>query len=144
MAADVKSTLKDMPPNAVMQSQNRQTLNQMPKGLTSSPKSAYKPALAVKFFIFRTHGMANHKSAKKRIIRNGNRALINGARISRIRTFVKKVEVAIASGDATAAREALRAAQPELQRGVSRGVLHKNTVSRKISRLASRVKALAV
>ena len=87
--------------------------------------------------------MANHKSSKKRIIRNANRALINGARISRIRTFVKKVEVAIASGDANTAREALRAAQPELQRGVSRGVMHKNTVSRKISRLAAKVKALA-
>ena len=87
--------------------------------------------------------MANHKSANKRIIRNANRALINGARVSRIRTFVKKVDAAIAAGDADAAREALRAAQPELQRGVSRGVLHKNTVSRKISRLAARVKALA-
>ena len=87
--------------------------------------------------------MANHKSAKKRIIRNANRALINGARVSRIRTFVKKVDAAIAAGDPVAAREALRAAQPELQRGVSRGVLHKNTVSRKISRLAVRVKALA-
>jgi small subunit ribosomal protein S20 len=87
--------------------------------------------------------MANHKSAKKRILRNANRALINGARVSRIRTFVKKVDAAIAAGDADAAREALRAAQPELQRGVSRGVLHKNTVSRKISRLAARVKALA-
>ena len=87
--------------------------------------------------------MANHKSAKKRIIRNANRALINGARVSRIRTFVKKVDAAIAAGDADAAREALRAAQPELQRGVSRGVLHKNTVSRKISRLAAQVKALA-
>ena len=87
--------------------------------------------------------MANHKSAKKRIIRNANRALINGARVSRIRTFVKKVDAAIAAGDADAAREALRAAQPELQRGVSLGVLHKNTVSRKISRLAARVKALA-
>ena len=87
--------------------------------------------------------MANHKSAKKRVIRNSNRALINGARISRIKTFLKKVEHAIASGDATAAREALRAAQPELQRGVSRGVLHKNTVSRKVSRLAARVKALS-
>ena len=87
--------------------------------------------------------MANHKSAKTRIIRNANRALINGARVSRIRTFVKKVDAAIAAGDADAAREALRAAQPELQRGVSRGVLHKNTVSRKISRLAARVKALA-
>ena len=88
--------------------------------------------------------MANHKYAKKRIVRNSKRALINGARISRIRSFVKKVEVAIASGDALAAREALRAAQPELQRGVTRGVLHKNTASRKISRLAARVKALAV
>ena len=87
--------------------------------------------------------MANHKSAKKRIIRNANRALINGARVSRIRTFVKRVDAAIAAGDADAAREALRAAQPELQRGVSRGVLHKNTVSRKISRLSARVKALA-
>ena len=87
--------------------------------------------------------MANHKSAKKRIRRNANRATVNGARMSRIRTFVKRVEVAIASGDATAAREALRIAQPELQRGVTRGVLHRNTASRKISRLASRVKALA-
>ena len=87
--------------------------------------------------------MANHKSAKKRIIRNANRAEINGARVSRIRTFVKKVDAAIAAGDVDAAREALRAAQPELQRGVSRGVLHKNTVARKISRLAARVKALA-
>ena len=87
--------------------------------------------------------MANHKSAKKRIIRNANRALINGGRVSRIRTCLSKVDAAIAAGDADAAREALRAAQPELQRGVSRGVLHKNTVSRKISRLAARVKALA-
>jgi small subunit ribosomal protein S20 len=115
----------------------------MPKGLTYSPKSAYTPALSILFQNFRTNLMANHKSAKKRIIRNANRALINGARMSRIRTFVKRVEVAIASGDAVAAREALRAAQPELQRGISRGVLHKNTVSRKISRLAARVKALA-
>jgi small subunit ribosomal protein S20 len=87
--------------------------------------------------------MANHKSSKKRIIRNANRAVINGARMSRIRTFVKKVEMAIASGDVDAARAALRAAQPELQRGVTRGVLHKNTASRKISRLNARVKALA-
>ena len=97
----------------------------------------------MEFFKFGVTSMANHKSAKKRIIRNANRALINGARVSRIRTFVKKVDAAIAAGDADAAREALRAAQPELQRGVSRGVLHKNTVSRKISRLAARVKALA-
>ena len=66
--------------------------------------------------------MANHKSSKKRIIRNANRALINGARMSRIRTFVKKVETAIAEGDAGVAREALRQAQPEMQRGVSRGI----------------------
>ena len=87
--------------------------------------------------------MANHKSSKKRILRNANRAIINGARISRIRTFLKKVESAIAAGEADTAREALRQAQPEMQRGVSRGILHKNTVSRKISRLAARVKALA-
>ena len=86
--------------------------------------------------------MANHKSSKKRIIRNANRAIINGARLGRIRTFVKKVENAIATGDAKSAREALRQAQPEMQRGVSRGVLHKNTASRKISRLSARVKAL--
>lgn len=87
--------------------------------------------------------MANHRSSKKRIIRNANRAKINGARMSRIRTFVKKVETAIADGNKETAREALRQAQPEMQRGVSRGVLHKNTVSRKISRLSARVKALA-
>ena len=87
--------------------------------------------------------MANHTSAKKRIRRNERRAAINGARMSRIRTFMKKVETAIASGDADAAREALRVAQPEIQRGVSRGVLHRNTASRKISRLAARVKAVA-
>ena len=87
--------------------------------------------------------MANHKSSKKRILRNANRAIINGARISRIRTFVKKVEIAIVAGDAKTALEALRQAQPEMQRGVSRGIFHKNTVSRKISRLAARVKALA-
>ena len=87
--------------------------------------------------------MANHKSSKKRIIRNANRALINSARLGRIRTFVKKVETAIAAGDAEGASEALRQAQPEMQRGVSKGILHKNAVSRKISRLSARVKVLA-
>ena len=87
--------------------------------------------------------MANHPSAKKRIRRNARRAAINGARMSRIRTFVKKVEIAIESGDAESARTALRNAQPEIQRGVTRGVLHRNTASRKISRLAARVKAVA-
>jgi small subunit ribosomal protein S20 len=83
--------------------------------------------------------MANTPQAKKRIRRNTNRAEINGARVSRIRSFVKKVELAIAGGDKTAAAEALKAAQPELARGVARGVLHKNTASRKMSRLSKRV-----
>ena len=87
--------------------------------------------------------MANHKSAKKRIIRNAKRAEINGARIGRIRTFIKKVESAILSGDKDAAQAALREAQPEIMRGVSRGVLHKNTASRKMSRLSARVKAVS-
>lgn len=87
--------------------------------------------------------MANHMSAKKRIRRNARRAVSNGARVSRIRTFIKKVELAIASGDSKAASEALRAAQPEIQRGVSRGVVHRNTAARKLSRLAARVKAVA-
>jgi small subunit ribosomal protein S20 len=86
--------------------------------------------------------MANTPQAKKRILRNANRAAINGARMSRIRSFLKKVESAIAGGDKTAAAEALKAAQPELARGVARGVLHKNTASRKMSRLSKRVGAL--
>jgi small subunit ribosomal protein S20 len=86
--------------------------------------------------------MANTPQAKKRIRRNANRATINHARISRIRTFVKQVESAIAAGKKTEAAEALKKAQPELARGVSRGILHKNTVSRKLSRLSKRVAAL--
>lgn len=86
--------------------------------------------------------MANHKSAEKRIRRNGRREEINHARIMRIRTFVKKVEKALQSGDKDAATSAFRAAQPEIQRGVVKGVLHRNTASRKISRLNARVKAL--
>ncbi len=86
--------------------------------------------------------MANHKSSKKRIIRNANRAEINKSRISRIRTFIKKVEAAITSGNQEIAQVALREAQPEIMRGVSKGVLHKNTASRKISRLAARVKSV--
>jgi small subunit ribosomal protein S20 len=86
--------------------------------------------------------MANTPQARKRIRRNDRRAEINGNRMSRIRTFVKKVESAIAGGDKTAAAEALKEAQPELARGVSRGVLHKNTASRKLSRLTKRVAAL--
>jgi small subunit ribosomal protein S20 len=86
--------------------------------------------------------MANTPQARKRIRRNERRAEINGNRLGRIRTFVKKVETAIASGDKSAAAEALQAAQPELARGVARGVLHKNTASRKFSRLTKRVAAL--
>ncbi len=86
--------------------------------------------------------MANTPQAKKRILRNAKRAEINGNRMSRIRSFVKKVETAIAGGDKTAAADALKAAQPELARGVARGVLHKNTASRKISRLSKRVAGL--
>src|SRR3569623_1471764 len=83
--------------------------------------------------------MANTPQAKKRIRRNDTRAEINGARISRIRSYVKKVETALDGGDKKAAAEALKAAQPELARGVARGVLHKNTASRKLSRLSKRV-----
>ncbi|MBQ0766085.1 MAG: 30S ribosomal protein S20 [Sulfitobacter litoralis] len=86
--------------------------------------------------------MANTPQAKKRARQNEARCQINKARRSRIRTFLRKVEEAIESGDKEAATAALRAAQPELMRGVTKGVFHKNTASRKVSRLASRVKAL--
>ena len=86
--------------------------------------------------------MANHKSAEKRIRRNARNTVINGARRSLIRSSLRRVEDAITSGDQQAARAALQAAQPELHRGVNKGVLHKNTVSRKISRLNTRIKAL--
>ena len=87
--------------------------------------------------------MANTPQARKRIRRNARRTEVNGARVSRIRTFVKKVESAIEAGDKSAAAEALAAAQPELARGVSKGVLHKNTASRKFGRLTKAVGALA-
>lgn len=87
--------------------------------------------------------MANHQSAKKRIRSNARRAAVNRARLSRIRTFVKAVELAIATGDKAAAQAALKAAEPELARGARSGVLHRNTVARKMSRLASRVGSLA-
>jgi small subunit ribosomal protein S20 len=86
--------------------------------------------------------MANTPQAKKRIRRNASRAAINHTRISRIRTFIKQVESAIAAGKKNEAAEALKKAQPEMARGVSRGVLHKNTASRKLSRLSKRVAAL--
>jgi small subunit ribosomal protein S20 len=87
--------------------------------------------------------MAHHQSAKKRIRRNARRAEINRSRLSRVRTFIKAVELAIGSGDKTVAQEALKAAQPELHRGARAGVMHRNTVARKLSRLSRRVKSLA-
>jgi len=86
--------------------------------------------------------MANTPQSKKRARQNEKRYAMNKARRSRIRTYIRKVEEAIASGDKDAAATALRVAQPELMRGVSKGVFHKNTAARKMSRLASRVKAL--
>jgi small subunit ribosomal protein S20 len=87
--------------------------------------------------------MANSPSSKKRALQAARRADINKARRSRMRTFVRKVEEAITTGDFAVATEALRQAQPEIMRSVSKGVLHKNTASRKISRLAGRVKTLS-
>lgn len=86
--------------------------------------------------------MAQHKSAKKRIRRNDQRREINRARVSRLRTFVRKTELAIAGGKKAAAEAAFREMQPELHRAVTKGVIHRNTVARKLSRLASRIKAL--
>ena len=88
--------------------------------------------------------MANTAQSKKRARQADARYAVNKARRSRIRTFLRKVEEAIASGNGEAAAAALKAAQPELARGVTKGILHKNTVARKMSRLSSRVKALAV
>lgn len=87
--------------------------------------------------------MANTASARKRIRQTLKRTARNQARKSRMRTFVKKVETAIASGDKTAAAEALRSAQPEMQRAAGKGVIHANTVARKLSRLSARIKAIA-
>ncbi|WP_085901751.1 30S ribosomal protein S20 [Kiloniella majae] len=86
--------------------------------------------------------MANHLSAKTRIRRNERRYELNASRLGRIRTFVKSVEAAIGEGDKTAAQEAFKAAQPEMHRGVRAGILRKNTVARKLSRLNGRIKAL--
>ncbi len=86
--------------------------------------------------------MANTASARKRIRQTATRTERNQARKSRMRTFVKKVELAIASGDKTTAADALRAAQPEMQRAAGKGVTHLNTVARKLSRLSARIKAI--
>lgn len=86
--------------------------------------------------------MPHHKSAEKRLRQTETRTAINRSRMSRVRTFVKKVETAIATGDKTAAQGAFREAQPELHRATTKGVMHKNTVARKLSRLAARINAL--
>ena len=86
--------------------------------------------------------MANTPSSKKRILQTAKRTAVNTARRSRIRTFIRRVEEAIRSGDADAAKAALQRAQPEIMRGAAKGVLHANTASRKVSRLASRVKVM--
>ena len=87
--------------------------------------------------------MANSPSARKRVRSAARRTEVNKARRSRVRTFVRKVEEAIASGDQDAAHNALRQAQPEIMRGAGKGIMHRNTASRKISRLNRRVKAMA-
>ncbi len=87
--------------------------------------------------------MAQHKSAKKRIRRNESARVVNHARLGRIRTAVKALESAIASGDKAAAQAAFKDVGPEMMRGVTKGVLHKSTVSRKLSRLSARIKAIA-
>ena len=87
--------------------------------------------------------MANSPQAKKRVRQTARRTDVNKARRSRVRTFIRKVEEAIASGDQSAARDALKAAQPEIMRGATKGVLHSNTASRKVSRLNHRIKAMA-
>ncbi len=86
--------------------------------------------------------MADHASAKKRIRRNARRADINISRLSRIRTFLKKVETEIAAGNAKGAQDAFTKVRPELQRGAAKGLFHKNTVARKLSRLSAKIKAL--
>jgi len=86
--------------------------------------------------------MANHKSAEKRNRRRLRRTLINHSRLSRIRTHVKRVENAIKAGDKEAAGTAFQAAEPELMRGAGKGILHRNTAARKLSRLSKQIKAL--
>jgi len=86
--------------------------------------------------------MANHKSAKTRIVRNNKRALINSMRRSRVRTFVKKVEALIASGNKEGAVTAFKVAESEMMRAAQKGVFHKNMASRTVSRLAQKIKAL--
>lgn len=86
--------------------------------------------------------MPHHKSAEKRLRQTEKRTVVNSARLSRVRTFVGKVEAAIETGDKAAAQSALQNAQPELHRATAKGVMHRNTVARKLSRLTARINAL--
>lgn len=104
--------------------------------MTPLPRDGGKPRRNRNFV------MANTKSAKKMVRKIARRTEVNKARRSRIRTYVRKVEEAIAGGDKKAATTALKAAEPEIMRGVGKGVVHKNTASRKVSRLARRVKGM--
>ncbi len=87
--------------------------------------------------------MANHQSAKKRIRQIRRRSQVNRSRLSRMRTYVKKVEAAIETGDAAAAKDALKAVEPQLMRSAQKGIIHKNTASRKLSRLSARIKSMS-
>ena len=87
--------------------------------------------------------MANHISSKKRIRRNSRMEIVNKVRKNRVRTFIKKVELAILNGDKSLANNAFKAAQPEMHRSVTKGVFKKNTISRKLSRLSTRIKNIA-
>ena len=87
--------------------------------------------------------MANHASAKKRIRRNARMEIVNKIRKNRVRSFIKKVEIAIDKNDKALAEEAFKIAQPEMHRSVSKGIFKKNTMSRKLSRLSSRIKKIA-
>ena len=86
--------------------------------------------------------MPSHKSAEKRVRTTAKRTAINRARRSQIRTAIREVEEALAAGNKAAATAALKAAEPQIMRGVSKGVIHKNTGRRKVSRLAARLNAL--
>ena len=87
--------------------------------------------------------MANIKSAKKRILRSARQTEVNRTRVSRVRTYIKRVEQAIAAGDATKAKDAFREAQPEIMRGAQKGVMHRNTAARTLSRLTARIKLMS-
>jgi len=87
--------------------------------------------------------MANHISAKKRIRRNARMEIVNKTRKNRVRSFIKKVEIAIEKADKELANKAFKNAQPEMQKSVTKGVFKKNTISRKLSRLSLRIKKIA-